>query len=107
MSAQQFNTWIKPLSLESSHNAFEPVLVAPNRFVMQWVKDNFVSRIEQMAKEYFSCSVHFQLKLADQVSTKSGEPVAKGALAVQSEAPATFDTSAVAAQKTKDQKEKT
>jgi chromosomal replication initiator protein len=106
LSAQQFNTWIKPLSLESSHNAFEPVLVAPNRFVMQWVKDNFVSRIEQMAKEYFSCSVHFQLKLADQVSTKSAEPVAKGALAVQSEAPATFDTSAGAAQKTKDPKEK-
>src|SRR6187455_1541311 len=106
LSAQQFNTWIKPLSLESSHNAFEPVLVAPNRFVMQWVKDNFVSRIEQMAKEYFSCSVHFQLKLADQVSTKSAEPVAKGALTVQSEAPATFDTGSVAAQKTKDPKEK-
>ncbi|HEV7930246.1 MAG TPA: DnaA/Hda family protein, partial [Nitrosospira sp.] len=106
LSAQQFNTWIKPLSLESSHNAFEPVLVAPNRFVMQWVKDNFVARIEQMAQEYFSCNVHFQLKLADQGTTKPGEPMAKSSLSAQNHASATFDTSPVGAQKTRDPKEK-
>src|SRR5688500_18041330 len=80
LSAQQFNTWIKPLCLESSHNAVEPILVAPNRFVMQWVKDNFVARIEQMAEEYFSYRVHFQIKLADQCSTKPGETMARSPL---------------------------
>ena len=70
LSAQQFNTWIKPLYLDSSHDASEPVLVAPNRFVMQWVKDNFLSRIELMAEKYFSQNIRFQLMLAEQVSAK-------------------------------------
>ncbi len=71
LSAQQFNTWIKPLRLDCSHDAFRPILVAPNRFVMQWIKDNFLSRIEQMAEKYFSRSIHFQLELADQVSAQT------------------------------------
>ena len=46
LSAQQFNTWIKPLRLDNASSTFEPTLIAPNRFVMQWVKDNFLTRIE-------------------------------------------------------------
>ena len=73
LSAQQFNTWIKPLRLEVSHNPHEPaaVVIAPNRFVMQWVKDNFLSRIEQMAGLYFPHEIRFQLKLADPISVKT------------------------------------
>nr|WP_107797691.1 MULTISPECIES: chromosomal replication initiator protein DnaA [Nitrosospira] len=70
LSAQQFNTWIKPLHLDLSHSADEPILVAPNRFVKQWVKDHFLSRIEEMAEKHFSRSIHFQLTLANQDSTK-------------------------------------
>lgn len=68
LSAQQFNTWIKPLqfSLSSVHN--ELILVAPNRFVLQWVKDNFLPHIEQMAESHFSRSIHFQLKLQEQAT---------------------------------------
>ena len=74
LSAQQFNTWIKPLqfSLSSAHD--ELILVAPNRFVLQWVKDNFLPRIEQMAKSHFSRNIDFQLKLDEQAteSTETG-----------------------------------
>ena len=47
LSAQQFNTWIKPLRLELSHSVHEPTLtlVAPNRFVLQWIRDKFLTRI--------------------------------------------------------------
>ena len=49
LSAQQFNTWIKPLQVEIDGNIVR--LVAPNRFVMQWVKDRFSKKIEQYAQE--------------------------------------------------------
>ena len=80
LSAQQFNTWIKPLYLDLSHTEHEPILVAPNRFVMQWIKDHFLSRIEQMAEKHFSRSIHFQLKLANQDSTKETAPAANNAM---------------------------
>jgi chromosomal replication initiator protein len=81
LSAQQFNTWIKPLYLDSSRDASEPVLVAPNRFVLQWVKDNFLSRIELMAEKYFSQTVRFQLMLAEQGSAKPAVLPAESAVA--------------------------
>jgi len=50
LSAQQFNTWIKPLHTEVSGDAVR--VFAPNRFVMQWVKDRFLKKIEQFALEH-------------------------------------------------------
>lgn len=49
LSTQQFNTWIKPLYAEIDGNTVR--LVAPNRFVMQWVKERFLKKIEQFAHE--------------------------------------------------------
>jgi chromosomal replication initiator protein len=99
LSAQQFNTWIKPLHLELSHNVHEPTLtlVAPNRFVMQWVKENFLSHIEQMAENYFSGTICFQLKLADQVLVKTTAPAAEQAVITSPPLPAAFDAPAVSA----------
>lgn len=81
LSAQQFNTWIKPLRLDLSSAEHGPALVAPNRFVMQWIKDHFLSRIEQMAEKHFSQNIHFHLKLADQSSTKASPPAGNNTLA--------------------------
>lgn len=44
--AQQFNTWLRPLQVEST--ATSVVLLAPNRFVVDWVKKNFLSRIQEI-----------------------------------------------------------
>ena len=71
LNAQQFNTWIKPLELDASFNDNqEVILIAPNRFVLQWVKDNFIRQIEIIAKEHFSHNVHFKLKLSEEKSAK-------------------------------------
>lgn len=48
LSAQQYNTWIKPLRARVNGDAVQ--IVAPNKFVMQWVKSKFFSRIEQWAQ---------------------------------------------------------
>jgi chromosomal replication initiator protein len=47
LTQQQFNTWIRPLRLELAGEGLK--LIAPNRFVMQWVKERFAGRIEELA----------------------------------------------------------
>jgi len=42
LSAQQFNTWIKPLQAGIDGDTVR--ICAPNRFVMQWVKDRFLKK---------------------------------------------------------------
>ena len=40
LTPQQFNTWIRPLALESAGGGYR--LLAQNRFVLQWVKERFL-----------------------------------------------------------------
>ena len=49
LSSQQFNTWLRPL--RAVQDAGQLRLYAPNRFVLDWVKDRFLERIEALAKQ--------------------------------------------------------
>ncbi len=49
LSPQQFNTWIRPLKAE--HNANELRIIAPNKFVLDWVTNKFEVRIRIICKE--------------------------------------------------------
>ncbi|GKS68021.1 chromosomal replication initiator protein DnaA [Nitrosomonas sp. PY1] len=72
LNAQQFNTWIKPLQIDPTSNSDEGVvLIAPNRFVSQWVRDNFIHHIEIMARNYFAKEIAFNLKLSEPVEVKN------------------------------------
>ncbi|MDF2182542.1 chromosomal replication initiator protein DnaA [Neptuniibacter sp. CAU 1671] len=46
-SAQQYNTWIRPLKVAAASER-GLVLIAPNRFVRDWVNDKFLSHIRQI-----------------------------------------------------------
>jgi chromosomal replication initiator protein len=46
LPAQQFNTWIRPL--QALENGSDLVLLAPNRFVLDWVRSNFLERVEAL-----------------------------------------------------------
>lgn len=61
LSSQQFNTWIKPLRCEVADGSLR--LLAPNRFVLQWVKDRFLTKIEQLSCEFFDAPVAIELAL--------------------------------------------
>ena len=64
LPAQQFNTWIRPLKVDPAEPPLGEVrLRAPNRFVLQWVKERFAQRIEAMAIEYFASPVKLTLTL--------------------------------------------
>ena len=60
---QQFVTWIKPLKVEAEGDTL--VLVAPNRFVLQWIRDKFYSRIQELAAEQLQRPVEIRLLLAE------------------------------------------
>ncbi|WP_018403318.1 chromosomal replication initiator protein DnaA [Marinobacter gelidimuriae] len=47
--AQQFNTWLRPLQPDLLDGQL--VLFAPNRFVMDWVNEKYLRRIEEILKE--------------------------------------------------------
>lgn len=49
LPTQQFNTWIRPLRVEESAN--EVVILAPNRFIRDWVKSKFMERIADLFQE--------------------------------------------------------
>lgn len=75
LSAQQFNTWIRPIQFEAGTDTIR--LIAPNRFVQQWVKEKFLARIEQLAESFFPTPVKIFLELPGPAPlTKSTTPVA-------------------------------
>ena len=63
LPAQQFNTWIRPLRLEGESTALESGLrlVAPNGFILKWVRDRYLSRIEDYSQTFFAGPVTIAL----------------------------------------------
>jgi chromosomal replication initiator protein len=49
LSDQQLNTWIRPLQIIEENNQIK--LLAPNRFVRDWVKQNFQDKIQSILSE--------------------------------------------------------
>lgn len=48
--AQQFNTWIRPLQVEQTDSKL--VLLAPNRFVLDWIAERFLLRIKELVNQF-------------------------------------------------------
>ena len=71
ISEQQLNTWILPLQAEQELNTLK--LLAPNRFVMDWVRKHFLDRISELVTSLDdSKSITVSLTIGSQV-----KPVAK------------------------------
>jgi chromosomal replication initiator protein len=66
LSAQQFNTWIKALRVEDEGDSPRRVrLLAPNRFVLQWVRERYFDQIEALSREFYGDAVDVSLGLND------------------------------------------
>ncbi|MCP3662764.1 MAG: chromosomal replication initiator protein DnaA [Gammaproteobacteria bacterium] len=50
LSPQQFNTWIRPL--QSVEDGKQIKLLAPNQFVLDWVRNHHLSQIQQLAIDF-------------------------------------------------------
>jgi len=64
LTPQQFTTWIRPLTCADEGATLR--LFAPNRFVLQWVKDRFGSRIECLAQEATGAPIHVEFGVAEE-----------------------------------------
>lgn len=49
LPAQQFNTWIRPLQVEADGDELR--VYAPNRFVLDWVNEKYLSRLLELLSE--------------------------------------------------------
>jgi chromosomal replication initiator protein len=66
---QQFNTWIRPLRLEGEDDFANGLrLFAPNGFILKWVKERYLARIEELGSAYFSAPVCVALMLAERTA---------------------------------------
>jgi chromosomal replication initiator protein len=76
LTPQQFATWIRPLSCADECGRLR--LIAPNRFVLQWVKDRFGGRIETLARQATGESMAVEFAVADAApatATMQSQPV--------------------------------
>jgi chromosomal replication initiator protein len=62
LSPQQFATWIRPLRCEQTDGQVR--LFAPNRFVLQWVRERFGHRIEALMREVAGAPVAVEFAIA-------------------------------------------
>jgi chromosomal replication initiator protein len=75
ISEQQLNTWILPLQAEQELNTLK--LLAPNRFVMDWVRKHFLERINELVTSLDdSKSISVNLSIGSQLKTASPQKIA-------------------------------
>jgi chromosomal replication initiator protein len=86
LPAQQFNTWIRPLAPEADAASDTLVLAAPNRFVLELVRERFAARIERLATEASGRELGLRLVLA-RVPEMMPRPPQPAARAVPEPAP--------------------
>src|SRR3954451_10365548 len=87
LPAQQFNTWIRPL-VPGAGAGDTLVLAAPNRFVLDLVRERFASRIELLAVEAGGREVGVRLVLARGAEAPGVTPPPSNAQRAAPEAPA-------------------
>lgn len=67
ISSSEFNTWIRPL--QAIENERQLKLLAPNRFVMDWVKERFFAKMEELINEFSNGSLDLVLEIGSKVSS--------------------------------------
>ncbi len=72
--SSDFSTWIRPL--QSIENATQVKLLAPNRFVLEWVKQHYFAKIEASIREFSNGTMGLNLEIG---SKSSATPAAANA----------------------------
>jgi chromosomal replication initiator protein len=92
LPTQQFNTWVRPLTPEASEEPQTLVLAAPNRFVLELVRERFASKIERLAAEASGQALALKLVLARAVDAPIRmTPTGQISVPARSEAPVAPD----------------
>jgi chromosomal replication initiator protein len=65
--AQQYKTWIQPLQARLDGATVR--IAAPNRFVLEWVKDKYLDEIRKLSSEYLRKEIEVALSLSEPAVT--------------------------------------
>jgi chromosomal replication initiator protein len=84
LTQQQFSTWIKPLVFDDAGGDVR--ILAPNHFVMDWVREKFADHIDIWAQEFYAHPVAITYALGKK--NTSGRPLQAQVSAVQAAPPA-------------------
>ncbi|MGL1833656.1 chromosomal replication initiator protein DnaA [Rhodocyclaceae bacterium SMB388] len=84
---QQFSTWIKALQADGVPATGQPFLrlLAPNRFVLQWVRERYLQRISELGTEFHGTPIELEITLPS--APKDVAPSTQPAAARRAEAP--------------------
>ena len=93
---QQFNTWLRPLQAEVVNEGTTLILLAPNRFVVDWVKKYFYSRIQELVIQFSADAIKsVSIEIGSKVNEVTADVTAK-------EAPSRLEVKAISLKKTAD-----
>jgi len=91
LSDQQLNTWIRPLQVVEDSDVLR--LLAPNRFVLDWVDQHFMAQIRQIADRLAGDHpVKLLLEIGSQAKKPQIRTPPKIAMDVAAPSPVTLDT---------------
>jgi chromosomal replication initiator protein len=77
LPAQQFNTWIRPLQARSENRVLR--LLAPNRFVVDWVRERYLARVTELVDQ---CAPGTAVSLEVGTQNTTGAPATPAAVRV-------------------------
>jgi len=81
LPSQQYNTWIRPLKANIDADVLR--ISAPNRFILDWVKGKFLSRIEELVTESSGEPLQINLEVFDLRQQEVAIPPARAQSEIQ------------------------
>ena len=97
LSSQQFNTWIRPLHAVDTEAGLR--LLAPNRFVLDWVAERFTKSIEEFATDILNKPATITLEIGSQHAPGNPDTDSSSTKSTNNNAVAPTNNSLSAAQK--------
>jgi len=74
LTESQFNTWIKPLSVIEDEEAQSLTLLAPNKFVVNWIQKNYLEKIKTVASKRLEGRATVAISIGDEPYSRNNEP---------------------------------
>jgi len=71
LTEQQFNTWIKPLLVIEDEEGPSLTLLAPNKFVVNWVQKNYLEQIKAAAENRLRAKTTVAISVGDKAIAKT------------------------------------
>lgn len=101
--AQQYNTWLRPLQLADQQDHPQQIqILAPNRFIADWVKGKYLDRLQQALREGADYPLEVCVAVANQTQASALVPAQPEASPIKPLAPAILTSTNPTATKTSD-----